>query len=221
MNTLMKSSAHTRWHRRAEAAALVAGAVLIVVYAAARFGAEDARADAVAAFYEGNGHLPAASQPDQSLWSPQRVAAFDQSRAATGTPQAVLSIPSLELEVPVYGDIGELNLNRGAGYIEGTSPLGGAGNTGIAAHRDGFFRKLERIALDADVLLDTGERKLLYRVSSIEIVMPTDVHVLAETASSTITLVTCYPFYFLGAAPQRYIVRADVVDPEHEAPAGT
>jgi sortase A len=148
------------------------------------------------------------------------VRAFEENRQATGVPQAVLRIPLLALEVPVYGDTGELSLNRGAGHIEGTAPLGGKGNAGIAAHRDGFFRKLESMSLGADVLLDVGQHEVRYRVTSIEIVMPTDVHVLADTASPSITLVTCYPFYFLGAAPQRYIVRADVVDPGQGASAG-
>lgn len=218
-----------RWLRTAEVAALGFGAALILLHAAARIAAETARAQGVDAFYAASGaplarleaeaaardaRLAAPKEPpvDQSSWSAQRVRAFEQARALGGVPSAVLAIPSLKLEVPVYGDTGELNLNRGAGHIEGTAPLGGAGNAGIAAHRDGFFRKLEHVELGADVFLSVGERDLRYRVSSIEIAMPTDVHVLASTPTPSITLVTCYPFYFLGAAPQRYVVRADAVD---------
>jgi sortase A len=213
-------------------AALALGAALIALHAAARMSAESARAQGVEAFHDARarshaeapletgrlaGDEPAGSQAppriDQSLWSPQRVHAFEQNRRErTDPPRALLRIPSLELEVPIYGDTGEVNLSRGAGHIEGTAALGATGNSGIAAHRDGFFRKLEHIDLGVDVLLDVGELTLRYRVSSVEIVLPTDVHVLAETANASITLVTCYPFYFLGAAPQRYIVRADAVD---------
>jgi sortase A len=215
--------------RRLEAAAFCIGAALLLVYSAARLGAETARARSVDAYRGAEARALSAAQHevqrdsgpagalqgaevDQSLWSPQRAVAFEQSRQSASAPPAVLRIPSLELEVPVYGDTGEINLNRGAGHIEGTAPLGSGGNTGIAAHRDGFFRKLEHINLDVDVLLDVGGREVLYRVSSVEIVEPTDVHVLADAGSPSITLVTCYPFYFLGAAPQRYIVRADAVD---------
>jgi sortase A len=210
--TTAGSNTRGRWLRRVEAVAFAAGVSLILWYAAARFAAEEARADGIAAFHEAKRAVLLAPPPDQSLWSPQRVEAFEESRATASAPDAVLSIPSLKLEVPVYPDTGEQSLDRGAGHIEGTAPLGGTGNTGIAAHRDGFFRKLERVDLGTDVVLDVGERTLRYRVSSIEIVMPTDVRVLAETASSAITLVTCYPFYFVGAAPQRYIVRADAVE---------
>jgi sortase A len=219
-----------RWLRRVEAAAFGLGAALIVLYAAARIAAESARAEGVEAFHDARTRSGAtleiervaddettgslAPRVDQSLWSPQRVLAFEQGhREMTDPPRALLRIPSLELEVPVYADTGEVNLSRGAGHIEGTAALGAAGNTGIAAHRDGFFRKLEHIELGVDVLLEVGELTLLYQVSSVEIVLPTDVHVLAAAPNASITLVTCYPFYFLGAAPQRYIVRADAVGP--------
>ncbi len=149
---------------------------------------------------------------DQSLWSMQRVAAFGASLTSAGAPTAVLRIPSLALAVPVYEGTGELALNRGAGHIEGTAQLSAAGNIGLAAHRDGFFRPLKDIELDAEIQLDTGGRLLRYRVVDISIVSPEDVHVLARTPIPSITLVTCYPFYFVGNAPQRYIVRAQLTD---------
>lgn len=207
------------WLRLAEGAAWTAGAALVLAYAGARLGFEAARAQGVAEFREARraAELP---QVDRSLWSPQRVLAFESTGGAVDAAKGVLHIPSLELEVPIYGDTGELSLNRGAGHIEGTAPLGAPGNVGIAAHRDGFFRKLERIELGADVVVDVGAGALRYTVSSIEIVMPTDVHVLAPTSSPSITLVTCYPFYFVGAAPQRYIVRAELVDSRSAAESG-
>src|SRR5690606_37126029 len=105
-----------------------------------------------------------------------------------------------------YPGASELNLNRGAAHIEGTAPPGAAGNVGIAAHRDGFFRGLESLHIDAEVLLEVDAQIFRYRVVEIRIVEPTDVHVLAPTEVSSVTLVTCYPFYFAGNAPERYIV---------------
>ncbi len=150
---------------------------------------------------------------DQTLWSDERAREYAEATGRPGDPAAALRIPSIGLEVPVYPNTNELNLNRGAGHIEGTAPLGADGNVGIAAHRDGFFRALERLQIDADVLLEVGPRTLHYRVVEMRIVKPTDVHVLATTETPSVTLVTCYPFYFVGNAPERYIVRAELVDP--------
>jgi sortase A len=127
----------------------------------------------------------------------------------------VLRIPSLRLEVPVYEGATEINLNRGAAHIQGTASLAAGGNVGIAAHRDGFFRKLKDAALGADVFLDTVDHgSARYRIVDIGIVEPTDVHVLAKTDVPSVTLVTCYPFYFVGNAPLRYVVRAELTDPQ-------
>jgi LPXTG-site transpeptidase (sortase) family protein len=129
-----------------------------------------------------------------------------------------LLIPSIRLEVPIYPGANELNLNRGAAHIDGTAPLGADGNVGIAAHRDGFFRGLESLHIDAEVILEVGAQAMRYRVVDIFIVKPTDVYVLAPTERASVTLVTCYPFYFAGNAPERYIVRAELVEPTDGSP---
>ena len=149
---------------------------------------------------------------DQSLWSDQRARAFAEAVKRPGVPSGALLIPSIRLEVPVYRGATELNLNRGAAHIEGTASLGAEGNVGLAAHRDGFFRGLEALRIDAEIILEVDRRALRYRVVDISIVAPTDVHVLAPTPTPSVTLVTCYPFYFAGSAPERYIVRAELVD---------
>jgi len=126
-------------------------------------------------------------------------------------PVAVLRMASVGLEVPVYADISELNLSRGAGWIEGTAAPNTGGNMAIAAHRDRFFRPLKDVEvgdlLELESLTGSGE----FRVSRISIVDPDDVSVLDDTAVPTVTMVTCYPFYFIGNAPQRYIVQAIAV----------
>ena len=150
-----------------------------------------------------------ASEPDQALWSESRKRQYDLARQANdGPPVAVLSIDHLGIEVPVYDGTSEDILNRGVGRIEGTARVDREGNLGIAGHRDSFFRPLKDIEIGDIMELQTGDGTVTYAVSSIEIVEPEDVFVLAPTAERTLTLVTCYPFYYVGHAPKRYIVKA-------------
>jgi sortase A len=134
-------------------------------------------------------------------------------------PEAILRIPSIQLEVPMYAGTSELNLNRGAAHIEGTSTLVQAGNIGIAGHRDGFFRSLKHIRIGADIYLEVAQKSMRYRVVDLSIVMPSDMYPLAPTEVPSITLVTCYPFYLVGSAPKRYIVRAELIEPIPETVA--
>ena len=94
------------------------------------------------------------------------------------------------------------------GHIDGTPKPGDAGNVGLAGHRDGFFRPLKDVAVGDLIELAAGERVDRYRVTETLIVDPSDVWVLDRTESPSLTLVTCYPFYFIGSAPKRFIVRA-------------
>jgi sortase A len=99
-------------------------------------------------------------------------------------------------------------LNRAVGHIEGTALPGGSGNIGISAHRDGFFRNLGRLGKGDEISIVTLDGTYTYAVESTSIVEPTDVGVLAPSAKPILTLVTCFPFYFVGEAPQRFIVTA-------------
>jgi sortase A len=92
---------------------------------------------------------------------------------------------------------------------------GASGNSGIAGHRDGFFRGLKDVSPGDTIELDTLEEKQIYRIEQAWIVTPEDVSVLDPTPAQSITLVTCYPFYFVGSAPQRFIVRAVRVEARH------
>lgn len=147
------------------------------------------------------------ASPDMSLWSASRVASY-MRHSDRGAPVGVLQIPTLALEVPVYSELSENNMSRGAAWIGGTAPLGSTGNVGIAAHRDGYFRPLQNIRIGDAVQLQTlfGHRD--YVVEDIRIVSPKEIEVLAPAAGDVLTLVTCYPFYFAGPAPKRFIVRA-------------
>jgi sortase A len=149
------------------------------------------------------------SAPDQSLWSPERVHAWRESlRQEPAAPLGVLRIPKIRLEVPVLEGTDEWTLNRGVGHIPGTSPADGPGNLGIAGHRDGFFRRLKDVVLGDTLEIETFGGRETYVVERVWIVGPEEVSVLDSTAVPSVTLVTCYPFYYVGSAPQRYIVRA-------------
>ena len=148
-------------------------------------------------------------QPDQTLWSPERIAAWRNVVNTPGAaPLAVLRIARLRIEAPVLEGTDEIVLNRGLGHIDETAAPGADGNSGIAGHRDGFFRGLKDIVVGDVIELETLHGTDAYRVERTWIVNPEDVSVLDPTPTRSITLVTCYPFYFVGSAPQRFIVRA-------------
>lgn len=156
---------------------------------------------------------PPLGTPDQSLWSPIRISAWREAlREPVAAPLAVLRIPKIRLEVAVLPGTDDRTLDRAVGHIEDTAPPGADGNSGLAGHRDGFFRGLKDLAPGDAIVLETLQGTEAYRVERTWIVNPDDVSVLDPTPTRSLTLVTCYPFYFVGSAPQRFIVRAVRVD---------
>ena len=150
-----------------------------------------------------------AAVPNQSLWSPERVTAWRETQNTNApAPLALLRIPRIGLEVAVLEGTDDWTLNRAVGHIEDTASPGAAGNSGIAGHRDGFFRGLKDIRPGDGIEIETVGTIERYQVERTWIVDPEDVSVLDATRVPSITLVTCYPFYFVGSAPQRFIVRA-------------
>jgi sortase A len=148
---------------------------------------------------------------DFSLWGEKRILAYrDSLITKKDAPLAVLEIDKLQIRVPVFNGTDDLTLNRGVGRIIGTAKLGETGNIGIAGHRDGFFRGLKDISMGDKIDLTTTAMRATYIVDQIEIVSPADVGVLQPRPSPSITLVTCYPFYFVGDAPKRFIVHASL-----------
>lgn len=195
------------------------GVVLLVVFFQIRTSSERQREEGVRIFQESvevveqTSEVPAETAwiPNQELWADKRIRGYEESlQVETAPPLALLTIDKLGVEVPVYNGTDELTLNRGVGRIIGTARVEADGNLGIAGHRDGFFRGLKDIVVGDEIRVQTAREDFLYTVSSIEIVDPSDVSVLAPTTERSITLVTCYPFYFVGHAPKRYIVKATV-----------
>jgi sortase A len=150
-----------------------------------------------------------AGAPDKSLSAPERLAVWPASLLESApAPLAVLRIARIRLEVPVLPGTDARTLDRAVGAIEGTAPPGTGGNVGIAGHRDSHFRGLKDIHAGDLIEIDTPLESSSYRVERMWVVDPTEVSVLAPTPGPALTLVTCYPFDFIGSAPRRFIVRA-------------
>lgn len=209
-----------RWKRSLEWLLLTAGLLLIGVYVGARVHRSVLSRAEVERFKEQvliaqELHADAeitGKKPNFSLWSTKRVKGYQESLAAHFAPAlALLRIPKINLEVPVLEGTDDLTLNRAVGHIAGTAKPGENGNVGIAGHRDGFFRGLKDVSTGDTIEVVTPEDVNRYVIDEITVVDPANVSVLAPRADPSITLVTCYPFYFIGSAPQRYIVRALLV----------
>jgi len=123
-----------------------------------------------------------------------------------------IEIPRLGLSAVVMEGTSNSTLRRSVGHIAGTALPGQQGNVGIAGHRDRFFRPLRNIQQNDMIKLTTLGSEYRYRVVSTKVVKADDVAVLASDGKEVLTLVTCYPFYFVGAAPDRFIVRAERVE---------
>ena len=153
-----------------------------------------------------------AQSSSNRLWDSARIRAYRSSLAVKfPPPEAILRVPKANIEVPVLEGTDDLTLNRGAGHLPGTALPGQPGNMAITGHRDGFFRGLKDLSAGDIIEVERPGQTDRYLVRNIHIVSPSDTSVLAPTPDSTLTLITCYPFYFVGAAPQRYIVQASLV----------
>ena len=155
-------------------------------------------------------HIP---EPDTSLWNAKRITDYEETmKVKVKPPLGIFTIEKLNIKVPVYNGTDEFYLNRGLGRIKGMARMDEVGNLGISGHRDGFFRSLKDIEVGDDIEIQTTRGIQEYEVSSITIIPKSDTSILAPTTDKTLTIVTCYPFYFVGNAPKRYIVKATVKD---------
>ncbi len=202
------------------------GLVLVLIWLASTVWAEVGGRLALAAFEQSRGGVALASPPDayapsrvglnhappdQSEWSTERIRQYAEARWSVPlTPEAVIRIGSVGLEVPVFPGTTEANMTRGAGRIVGSPRFGEPGNVSVSSHRDGYFRRLEDLKVGDEIVVDTREASYRYVVEEIRITDPTDTVVLWPGDVPELTLVTCYPFDFIGRAPLRYVVRAEL-----------
>jgi sortase A len=203
--------------KRVELALLVVGLVLTGFAAWMYVSGRIYSRAAVARFHSdsksaaASGSLNRETPVDYSLWNPKRIAEYkDALTQHFDEPLAILKMNKIRLEVPVFEGTSDPVLNRGAGRIEGTARIGESGNVGIAAHRDGFFRGLKDVGVGDSMELETATGTQTYMIDSITLVDKDDVSVLRKASVPELTLVTCFPFYFVGSAPQRYIVHASL-----------
>jgi sortase A len=119
-----------------------------------------------------------------------------------------ISIPRLHLSAIVEEGVDETTLARAVGHIPGTALPGETGNIGIAGHRDTFFQKLKDLQPNDKIDFTTHTGRYHYTVESLTVVEPSDVSVLSSTGGKILTIVTCFPFHYIGAAPRRFIVHA-------------
>ena len=136
----------------------------------------------------------------------------------TGEIIGRVDVPRLNLSAAVAEGDDDATLGKAVGHLPDTPLPWQPGNVAFAAHRDTLFRPLKDIQLNDEVQVVTTHGTYIYRVSKTEIVKPEDVWVLAPTTTPTLTLITCYPFSFIGHAPRRFIVQAVRVQPD---PMGT
>ena len=133
------------------------------------------------------------------------------ARVANGGVVGMLDVPRLSLTTPVIEGDDERTLQRAAGHLPDTPLPWERGNSAIAGHRDGLFRPLKNVRVGDEIRFRTTRDEFVYRVARTSIVQPDDVSVLGPRESSALTLITCYPFYYVGSAPKRFVVFAERV----------
>ena len=145
----------------------------------------------------------------------------DQRAASEGVPAVAadgmigrIEIPRLLLSAVVVEGIDKTTLRRVVGHIPGTALPGQPGNVGLAGHRDTLFRPLKDLRIKDEIQFSTLSGDFKYEVESLIVVDPNNVGVLAPSHENVLTLVTCYPFFYIGAAPKRFVVRARQVSPQ-------
>jgi sortase A len=160
----------------------------------------------------------------ESQKRPQALSSVSPKAGPAAAPEAEslvgrITIPRLLLSVVVIEGVTKAALRRAAGHIPGTALPGEAGNVGVAGHRDTFFRPLKDLKIKDEIQFSTLKGDFKYEVESLRVVEPDNVGVLAASGENVLTMVTCYPFFYVGPAPKRWIVRARQVSPQAALPS--
>jgi sortase A len=179
------------------------GAILLFLGARDYFGARFGQSEAAREFEQ-----PVPDSPETR--AAIEPAAHHATTVAIGDTLAKLKIPRLGTELYVVEGDGARELRRGPGHLAGTALPGQSGNCIIAGHRDTHFRVLKDIQPGDDIVIQTQTGQYLYRVKRTHIVTPDDTTSLRPTTASELNLITCYPFYYVGSAPKRFVVEAQL-----------
>jgi sortase A len=146
----------------------------------------------------------------------EQAAEFSRAAAAnapvtvrTGGLIGMLDVPRLRLTTPVIEGDDDTTLKRAVGHLPDTPLPWQDGNSAIAGHRDGLFRPLKEIKVGDEIRFRTSRDEFRYRVTGTSIVQPDDISVLRPRKAASLTLITCYPFSFVGNAPKRFIIHAE------------
>lgn len=151
----------------------------------------------------------------------EQAAAFERAatshvaptRMAAGGLVGMLDVPRLKLSTPVIEGDDDSTLQRAVGHLPDTPLPWEHGNSAIAGHRDGLFRPLKDLKTGDEIRFRSTRDEFRYRVTKTSIVQPDDVSVLARRSKNSLTLITCYPFYYVGSAPKRFVVFAEQEPP--------
>lgn len=147
----------------------------------------------------------------------RQTAAFEQAAKTRVAPKHVragglvgmLDVPRLQLTTPVVEGDDDHTLKRAVGHLPDTPLPWESGNSAMAGHRDGLFRPLKDVKVGDEIRFRTTRDEYRYRVTTTAIVMPDDVSVLESKQGNSLTLITCYPFYYVGSAPKRFVIHAE------------
>jgi sortase A len=204
----MPDSKRLRWLERG---LFTTGAAAAVLYAGMNVPAVIARVQTLS---PSNSDAPVI--PPSALGS-----AYMSGAGATedGKKIGTITIPQIHLTAPVVEGVLDGDLRRGVGHVPGSARSGGLGNMVLAAHRDTVFRSLRLIGKGMDIEVTGADGKYHYKVDSLQVVPPDRLDVLEIAAQPEVTLITCYPFNFIGSAPMRFIVKAHLVSPVPDVPA--
>jgi sortase A len=130
------------------------------------------------------------------------------ARVRAGGLVGMLDVPRLQLTTPVVEGDDDRTLKRAVGHLPDTPLPWEKGNSALAGHRDGLFRPLKDVKIGDEIRFRTTREEFRYRVTKTSIVMPDDVSVLHPKTDANLTLITCYPFYYVGSAPKRFVIHA-------------
>lgn len=191
----------------------IAGAYFIFSGGLDYYSANKSQTEA-AAFWKDTGVDPAPASPVEIIPEPPGRVLPPNRTLRPGEPVARIFIPRLKADLYVIEGTNQSQLHKAPGHMEGTSLPGGQGNCVIAGHRDTHFRVLQNIRKGEEIVLaNTHGKQFRYRVTELSVISPSNTKCLQDTQEPVLNLITCYPFHYVGSAPKRFVVHAELESP--------